>query len=290
MDTQTPELAVAIDAARAAGELVAKCFHQGIESRPKRSDPQATFDLVTDADLKAEFLIADVIRRAYPAHAILGEELHPSTIAAEHLWIVDPIDGTNNFAHRIAHFAISIGYYRAGRAECGVIYNPVHEEWYVAARGQGAWFNQRRVQVAPPETRLDQVLIGMGFYYDRGAMMEATLAAIRDLFQLNIHGIRRFGTASLDLAYVATGRFGAYFEYELSPWDFAAARLFVEEAGGLVTTCTGAPLPLAKTHLLASNGPLHPAVLEVVRRYWPPTASPRLVPGSSFPSSAWERK
>jgi myo-inositol-1(or 4)-monophosphatase len=268
VEASTPELRVAIDAARAAGELILPLFHGGVAFRAKGADPQATFDLVTDADLKAEYLIAEVIRKAFPAHAILGEELHPSSIAAEHLWIIDPIDGTNNFAHQIAHFAISIAYYRAGRAECGAIYNPAHGEWYVTARGQGAWYNNRRVQVAK-ENRLDQVLIGVGFYYDRGAMMEATLAAIHELFKSNIHGIRRFGTASLDLACVATGRYGAYFEYELSPWDFAAGRLLVEEAGGLVSTCAGAPLPLAKTGVLASNGPLHPAVLDTVYRHLP---------------------
>jgi myo-inositol-1(or 4)-monophosphatase len=268
VDSQPAELRVAIDAARAAGELILPLFYTGIAFRAKGSDPQATADLVTDADVKAEYLIAEVIRKAYPAHAILGEELHPSTMAAEHLWIIDPIDGTNNFAHQIAHFAISIAYYRAGRAECGVVYNPAHNEWYTTARGQGAWHNDRRVHVAD-ESRLDQVLIGMGFYYDRGAMMEATLAAIHELFKRNIHGIRRFGTASLDLAYVATGRYGAYFEYELSPWDFAAGRLLVEEAGGLVSTCTGAPLLLAKSGILASNGPLHPAVLETVYRHLP---------------------
>src|SRR6267142_4574895 len=147
MEPSTPELAVAIYAARTAGEMVAKCFHEGIKFRSKGADPSVTFDLVTDTDVKAEFLIADVIRLAYPTHAILGEELHSRTMAAEHLWIIDPIDGTNNFAHQIAHFAISIGYYRAGRAECGVIYNPVREEWYVTARVQGAWCNGRRVQV-----------------------------------------------------------------------------------------------------------------------------------------------
>jgi myo-inositol-1(or 4)-monophosphatase len=115
--------------------------------------------------------------------------------------------------------------------------------------------------------RLDQVLVGVGFYYDRGAMMEATLAAIADLFRQQIHGIRRFGTAALDLCHVACGLYGAFFEYQLSPWDFAAARLILEEAGGQVTTCLGAPLPLAKTHVLGSNGHLHPAVLEIVQRH-----------------------
>jgi myo-inositol-1(or 4)-monophosphatase len=113
------------------------------------------------------------------------------------------------------------------------------------------------------------VLVGVGFYYDRGAMMEATLMAVRDLFRKHIHGIRRFGTASLDLCFVATGAFGAYFEYQLSPWDFAAGQLFLEEAGGKMTTCRGEPLPLAKTSALASNGILHEAVLEVVQGHLP---------------------
>lgn len=114
---------------------------------------------------------------------------------------------------------------------------------------------------------LDETLIGVGFYYDRGAMMEATLAAIRDLFHQNIHGVRRFGTAALDLCHVGCGLYGAFFEYQLSPWDFAAGRLFVEEAGGKVTTCRGDVLPIEQTSVLASNGTLHAAVLEIVRRH-----------------------
>jgi myo-inositol-1(or 4)-monophosphatase len=112
-------------------------------------------------------------------------------------------------------------------------------------------------------------LIGVGFYYDRGAMMEATLTALREFFQAHVHGIRRFGAASLDLCSVAMGMFGAYFEYQLSPWDFAAGSLIVEEAGGKVTTCGGEPLPLARTTLLASNGALHQAALAIVQRNLP---------------------
>jgi myo-inositol-1(or 4)-monophosphatase len=111
---------------------------------------------------------------------------------------------------------------------------------------------------------LSEALVGVGFYYDRGAMMDATLTSIRDLFQQKIHGIRRFGTASLDLCMVGCGKFGAFFEYELSPWDFAAGRLFVEEAGGKITNCRGNALPLAKSSVLASNGKLHDAVLKIV--------------------------
>ena len=118
-----------------------------------------------------------------------------------------------------------------------------------------------------PPSGLDQVLLGCGFFYDRGAMMEATLQAIGDLFRQHIHGIRRFGTASLDLCQVAMGRFGGFFEYELAPWDFAAGAMILTEAGGAITTCRGEALPLSKTGVLASNGTLHPALQSIVSQY-----------------------
>ena len=257
------ELNVAKQAARAGGEIVARYFREGVTIRTKES-----YNLVSDADLESEQAIGRVIKQAFPDHEVLGEELHSADTEAEHLWIVDPLDGTNNFAHQIPHFAISVAYYRNGEPVCGVIYNPVRGDWYEAVRGEGAFHNGTPARVANHQ-RLDEALISVGFYYDRGAMMEATLAAVRDLFFKQIHGIRRFGTASLDLSQVGSGLFGAFFEYELSPWDFAAGRLFVEEAGGKVTTCEGEPLPIAKTTLLASNGDLHEAVLEVVREHLP---------------------
>jgi myo-inositol-1(or 4)-monophosphatase len=259
----TPELALAEAAARAGGAVVSRYFREGIAMRSKD-----IANLVSDADIEAERAIVAVIRETFPGHEVLGEEMHQGDTGAEHLWIVDPLDGTNNFAHKIPHFAVSIAYYRAGRAECGVIYHPVRDEWHLAARGQGAYQNGRRVQVAE-HTRLDEALVGVGFYYDRGAMMEATLAALGAFKRRQIHGIRRFGTASLDLAMVGMGMLGAYFEYVLSPWDFAAGRLFVEEAGGRVTTGRGEPLPMGKTSILATNGPLHEAALEIVRAHHP---------------------
>jgi myo-inositol-1(or 4)-monophosphatase len=260
---KTPELDVAEKAARAGGAIVARYFREGIAMRSKD-----IANLVSDADIEAERAIAEVIRQAFPGHEILGEETHRGDAGAEHLWVVDPLDGTNNFGHRIPHFAVSVAYCREARAECGVIYNPVREEWHRAVRGRGAYFGAERARVGG-QTRLDEVLVGVGFYYDRGAMMEATLAAIRDLKWRQIHGIRRFGTASLDLCMVGLGMYGAYFEYELSPWDFAAGALFVEEAGGRVTTARGGPLPMARTSILASNGPLHDPVLEIVRAQHP---------------------
>jgi myo-inositol-1(or 4)-monophosphatase len=261
------EFDVAMEAARAAGEVIRRYYRDDRSARAKEVGG-ATYNLVSDADLEAERTIVEVICRAFPTDAVLGEESHRDDVSAKRLWVIDPIDGTNNYAHGLPHFAVSIAFYEAGQAACGVIYNPIREDWYTVLRGAGAFHNGAQVQVNDAE-RLDQVLIGVGFYYDRGAMMEATLNAIRDLFRRNIHGVRRFGTASLDLCQTACGMYGAYFEYTLSPWDFAAGALFVQEAGGRVTTARGEPLRLEKTSILASNGRIHEAVLEVVRRHHP---------------------
>ncbi|MBP87271.1 MAG: inositol monophosphatase [Planctomycetaceae bacterium] len=258
------ELATAKQAAEAAATLLRKYFTEGVQFRQK--DGEAEYNLVSQADVEAEQAIAEIIQETFPTHEILGEETNDGSIDAEHLWIVDPLDGTTNFAHRIPHFAVSIAYYRAGEAQCGVICNPIRNDWYVAEHRKGASHNGRPVQVATA-TQLSEVLVGVGFYYDRGTMMEATLAAVGDLFREQIHGIRRFGTASLDLAQVGCGLFGAFFEYELSPWDYAAGRLFVAEAAGKLTTCRGEPLPLSKTSLLASNGLLHPKMLAIVKSH-----------------------
>jgi myo-inositol-1(or 4)-monophosphatase len=262
------EVEVAREAARVGGAVLARHFRAGVAVRAKQdaAHPGDLSNLVCDADVESEREIVRLLNERFPGHAVLGEEGHAADVNAEHLWIIDPLDGTTNFAHRIPHFAVSVAYYRSGAPVCGVIYNPARDDWYEAVRGGGAWANGARVHVAE-HTRLDETLIGVGFYYDRGAMMEATLAAIRDLFRCNIHGVRRFGTASLDLCSVGAGLYGAFFEYQLSPWDFAAGRLFVEEAGGRVTTCAGDPLPLSRGSVLASNGRLHDAVLDIVRRH-----------------------
>ncbi|MFG0336303.1 MAG: inositol monophosphatase family protein [Maioricimonas sp. JB049] len=257
------ELEIARRAAQIGGDVVARAFRDGVTIHSK-----ATANLVSDADLESERVIAECITAAFPEHVILGEELHSGEVTAEHLWIVDPIDGTNNFAHGIPHFAVSMAYYRSGQPVCGVVFNPARDDWFVAVRGAGATYNGRRAAVTQAAS-LSEVLIGLGFYYDRGAMMEATLAAARDLFGQQIHGIRRFGTAALDLCQVGTGMFGGFFEYQLSPWDFAAGRLFVEEAGGRITTARGDALPLETTSVLASNGPLHEPLLSIVAAHHP---------------------
>ena len=247
----TPELIVAERAARAAGDVLRRYFREGVAMRSKDVS-----NLVSDADLEAERAIVEVIRRSYPDHVFLGEEIHKGDVSAEHLWVIDPLDGTNNFAHKVPHFAVSIAYYRKGVAECGVITNPVRDEWYVAARGQGAFHDGRAARVAE-EAKLDECLVGVGFYYDRGEMMRRTLDAICDLKRLQTHGIRRFGTAALDLAMVGTGLLGAYFEYTLSPGTSRPAACSWKRRGESSPTRAAGSLPLARTGVLASNGKVH---------------------------------
>jgi len=250
-------------ATRAGGEVLMKYFLQDVSMRHK-----GPVDLVSDADIESERAIADVIQEAYPNHSLLGEEEHTTEAAAEHLWIVDPLDGTTNFAHHIPHFSVSIAYYHHGIAQQAVVFNPARHDWYTAERGQGAYHNNQLINVCDASC-MNDVLIGVGFYYDRGAVMEATLTAVKECFGYQIRGIRRMGTASLDLAQVAAGHYGAYFEYQLSAWDFAAGRLLVEEAGGRVTTCRGTDLPLEKTSVLACNSRLYETMREITVRHHP---------------------
>ena len=262
----SPQLEVARDAARAAARIIQAFYRDGFAVQSKDENAQATYNLVSEADLAAEQAIVGVIRNSFPEHAFLAEETFQADADAPNLWVIDPLDGTTNFVHGIPHFAVSIGYYERGEAVCGVVVNPFRNDWYVAQRGAGAYANGVRAHVAD-HTEMNESLIGVGFYYDRGAMMRSTLAAIEELFQHSIHGIRRFGTASLDLCLVGCGHVGAFFEYKLSPWDFAVGRLFIEEAGGTVTTCDGKPLPLSVTSVLASNGTLHESVLKITQRH-----------------------
>lgn len=263
----SPELTVAINAAKKAKQILSSYFSDlaSAEIRTKYTNEEFQ-GVVTKADIEAERAIVNEIRSELPDHQFLAEEEHSGTLESEHLWVIDPLDGTNNFAHGIPHFAISIAYYREGVAECGVILNPTTGDLFTTQLGKGSFWNATPVSVNQ-HAALENTMIAVGFYYDRGEMMKATLNAVEALFQKKIHGIRRFGTAALDLVQVGLGRFGGYFEYELSPWDFAAARLFVEEAGGTVTNCQGNPLLLQKSSVLATNSTLHPQILEIVSKY-----------------------
>ncbi|MBX3441957.1 MAG: inositol monophosphatase [Planctomyces sp.] len=254
-------LGVARQAARRAGEVISRYYRDGVEIREKSEG-----NLVSAADVEAEQAIAEVIRDAFPGHAILGEECHSDPAESEHLWLVDPLDGTTNFAHGIPHFATSIAYYERGVPLCAVIHNPIRGDWFTAVRGEGAIANGRPARVNA-HAGVEQTLVASGFFYDRGPLMESTFEVMQEFCRAGAHGIRRFGSAALDLCGVGCGYYGIYFEFQLHPWDFAAGRLFVEEAGGQVTTTTGAPLPIALSSVLATNGALHATATGLTRRY-----------------------
>jgi myo-inositol-1(or 4)-monophosphatase len=252
------KLQVAQKAARQAGNLILKQQGSAIIYE------KAFSNLVTEADYSAQKAIIHLIHEHFPDHSIIAEENDWSAkIDALDLWIIDPLDGTNNYAHSIPHFCISIAYARSGQVVAGAVFDPIRNEMFTALQFKGAYLNETPINVSGAES-LSEAIVATGFYYDRGAMMRKTLSSIEKLFEANIHGIRRFGSAALDLCWVACGRFDAYFEYKLSVWDFAAGMLIVKEAGGSCTDQLGNPLNLRSTDLAVSNGIFHNNLLQTI--------------------------
>lgn len=233
--------------------------------RAVRVTDKSELELVTESDLAAEKLIIDRIKTYHPRHAILAEESGASPPAAEGQsewrWIIDPLDGTTNYAHGYPTFCVSIGLEHAGRMELGVVYDPMRDEMFSAERGQGASLNGRRIQVSTA-SNLASALLCTGFPYDVRERSE--FARHFANFIMNAQGVRRDGAAALDLAYVACGRFDGFWEEGLKPWDVAAGSLMVEEAGGRVSKYGGEPLSIYTPPILASNGLLHEQMMRVL--------------------------
>lgn len=233
-------------AAKKAGAIIA-----GLRGAAPRS--KSLNNLVTDADVRAEEAIAGVIHEAFPNHAVFGEEGRGvKTLAADNLWVVDPLDGTTNFAHGIPHYSVSIAYAERGVVKAGVVFDPLRGEMFGAAHGQGAFLNGAPIMPSKA-SRLGEAVVVFGFYYDRGDIMRKTLRAVEKLLEHNIRDIRRTGSAALDLCWVACGRFDAYFEYRLSPWDFAAGALIAGEAGARVADAEGRRLTLESRGVIAAS-------------------------------------
>ncbi len=255
MTTESGEriLGVAKCAARDAAEVLLRYYgHATVHEK------ESTQNIVTQADLESERCITQIIQEAFPHHAMLREETEfRGDMLSDHLWVVDPLDATNNYAHGIPHFCVSIAYVRRGQPQVGVVYDPLRDEMFWSLRGQGAYCNDRRIAVSRPDD-LSHTIISTGFYYDRGVIMERTLQAIQTLFHHNIRGLRRMGAAALDMSWVACGRFGGFFEYKLAPWDYAAGWLIVDEAGGRCLDRAGQPLTLPSGSMIAAC----PAILQ----------------------------
>jgi myo-inositol-1(or 4)-monophosphatase len=252
----------AIQTAREAGGVLAEKFGRAIQIMNK-----GDIDLVTEADIAAERLIIERIRSYHPRHAILTEETGDVAEAggadAEYKWIIDPLDGTTNYAHGYPVFCVSVALEHKGRVVVGVVYDPLRDELFAAQRGEGATLNGRPVRVSD-NVELGRALICTGFPYD--VRERGDFARHFRNFIMKAQSVRRDGAAALDLAYVACGRFDAFYEEGLRPWDVAAGVLLVEEAGGRVTHFDGSPFHIYTPPIAASNGLIHDAMLHVLRQ------------------------
>lgn len=253
---------IAIKAAKKAGKVHKK--HLGRKSKVK--EKSASFDLVTTADLEAEKAIVKIIKRAYSEHNILAEEENYEKTSSSYCWIIDPLDGTNNFSFGIPFFCVSIALAKDNQVILGVVYDVMRKELFWAEKGKGAYLNGRRIKVSD-EPSLAKAMLITGFYYDRGKDMINNLEAIRIFFQKKIFGLRRLGAAALDLSYISCGRATGFWEFKLSPWDFAAGKLLVEEAGGKFTDKSGKDVKLEPSYIIASNGKIHAQLIETVNSF-----------------------
>jgi myo-inositol-1(or 4)-monophosphatase len=249
---------VASRAAVAAGSLLARHIGRPRTVQTKRS----AIDLVTEVDRASERLIHTILHRADPAFGFLGEEQGERRRDAQSRWIVDPLDGTNNFVHGLPIFGVSIGLEQKGRIVVGVIYDPMRQELFVATRGGGAFLNGRRIHVASTRT-LSHSLIATGFSSSFLRHDQPYLGWFRQV-QRRSHGVRRVGSTVWCLAAIAAGRMEGFYERDLWPWDIAAGLLLVEEAGGRVTNLAGRRVVLDEGRLVATNGHIHQQLLRVL--------------------------
>jgi len=247
-----------IDAARKAGRALARDFGEVAELQVSR---KGVADYVSAADLKAEDTLFEELLRARPGYNFLGEErgLVEGTDKT-HTWIVDPLDGTTNFLHAMPHFAINIALQREETIVAGVTYNPANAELFWTERGRGAFMSDRRLRVAA-RTTLEEAVFATGIPFKGHGQHGRFLKELHQISQ-RVSGVRRFGAAALDLAWVAAGRFDGFWERDLKPWDLAAGVLMVAEAGGRITDADGSEDPIASGSVCAANSELHPLLLE----------------------------
>ena len=264
-----PMLNVAVRAARQAGRLITRASVDIETVQITRKDRN---DFVTEVDRASEAAIIETLLAAYPDHAILAEEsgFQPGRFAShdtplrdvEHLWIIDPLDGTTNFIHGLPHYCISIALMERGQVTQGLIFDPNRNELFTATRGRGAYLNDRRIRVSN-RVELNRCLIGTGFPVVDQSMMDRYLAILKDFLSKTAGG-RREGSAALDLCSVAVGRLDGFFEFNLKPWDVAAGALIVKEAGGIVTDMQGNDTWLQTGNIVAGNPKVLAQMLQII--------------------------
>ena len=254
-----PMLNIAVRAARRAGSIInrASLDGGGLEVRAKQRN-----DFVTKVDKAAEEAIIDVVRKAYPDHAVLAEESGASG-QAEYQWVIDPLDGTTNFIHGFPQYCVSIAIRHREALAHGVIYDPIRNELFTASKGRGAYLNDRRIRVSKC-ARLGDALVGTGFPFKETDRIDLYTGQLKNIMQ-TAAGVRRAGAAALDLAYVACGRLDAFWEMGLSPWDMAAGALMILEAGGLVGDLRGDDGYLDKGEIACATPKVFTGLLEALK-------------------------
>ena len=261
MSTPTALVKVMIDAVRKAAKGLTRDFGELAELQVSKKGPA---DYVSAADLKAEQVLIEALTAARPGYGFLGEERGLIEGSDKtHTWIADPLDGTTNFLHAIPHFAVTVALERAGQIVAGVTFNPISNELYWAERGKGCFLNDKRLRVAARNNLGESVLAtGIPFMGNPGHA-----AFLKELHQISnrVSGVRRFGSAALDLAYVAAGRFDGFWERGLGRWDMAAGVLLVTEAGGVVSDADGGEDPLGTGTICVANSDLHPQLIKALK-------------------------
>lgn len=237
-----------------------KILSENYEKKDLQVDYKGVIDLVTEVDHQSEAYLLGEISRLFPGHQVMTEESTGLDGSKEHLWILDPIDGTVNFAHGVPVFSVSLAYIHYGELTLGAVIDPMRNELFTAEKGKGSWLNGRRLQVAQASD-LARSLLVTGFPYDMWHTSKNNLENFANL-SLKTQAVRRIGSAALDLCYVGAGRFDGYWELKVRPWDIAGAMLVAQEAGALVTLADGAPNHLAEPlSVLAANPVLHAKIL-----------------------------
>lgn len=252
-------LEVAVEAAKLGGEVLKQFYGQA-----KKIEYKGETNIVTEVDKRSEKLIVELLSSRFPKHSILAEEGTDMARPSEFKWIIDPLDGTTNYAHDYPIFCVSVALEKNGEIVVGAVYQPILEELFVAEKGNGAYLNGRKIQVSRVD-KLRRALLSTGFPYD---ILENPGQAMQQFsgFVDTAQAVRRDGAAALDLCYVAMGRFDGFWEVRLKPWDSAAGVLIITEAGGTVTDFQGAPYSIYKDEIAVSNGLIHDQMCEVLQQ------------------------
>lgn len=250
-----------LKAAIEAGKIIKQYFRKPIVIESK----DIISNLVTEVDKRSEELIINTIKKEFPSHSIVSEEIGELTSPSEFKWIIDPIDGTINYAHKIPICCVSIGIEKNNEIIMGVVYNPIDGETFFAEKGKGAYLNEKPIHVSE-EANLKKSLLVTGFPYNTSQSPEGPIGSFAEFLKMNIP-IRRLGSAALDLCWTACGRFDGFWEFNLNPWDTAAGWLIVQEAGGRVTDFRNEKYSIYKKQILATNGLIHNDMLKVIQKF-----------------------